>query len=141
MQTDLAVPPGTDSMLFGSDQLKVTTVAAAERFGLVAGLYNNSVKDAGGKVAQGYFGGFELQPDGKYTPVRGIISLQGEVFAGAEPGTTTLPFRGRTSPPPEIIGPDIAGDTWEGFCYYGWGEATGEWFIWDPTPDHRHRDP
>lgn len=135
VQTDLTVLPGTESLLFGSDRFKVTTAAAAERFGLVAGLYNNSEQDAGDKVAQGYFGGFELQPDGKYTPVRGIISLQGKAFSGLEPITGAEAFTAEDEPlPTEIVGPDIGGDTWEGFCYYGYGEATGQWFIWDPTP-------
>lgn len=133
VQTDLAVPPGTGSLLLGSGQFKVTTVPAAERFGMVAGLYNDSVQNAGGKVAHGYFGGFELQPAGKYSAVRGVISLQEKVPVNTE--TVAAPQGAADAPPPpEIIGPDIAGDTWEGICYYGYGEATGQWFIWDSTP-------
>ncbi|MHB8810918.1 MAG: hypothetical protein ACYC9M_13035 [Desulfobulbaceae bacterium] len=133
VQTDLAVPPGPASLLFGRDHVKVTTAAAAERFGMVAGLYNNSVRDAGDKVAEGYFGAFELQPDGKYIPIKGIISLQEKVSAPAQTGTTPL-RSAEEPPPPKIIGPDIAGETWEGFCYYGYGEGDGLWLIWDPTP-------
>ena len=132
VQTDLAVIPDPGSQLFSSGQVGVAPVAFAKRFGLTAGLYGTDTDDAGINLVQGFFGAYELRPDGKYMPVKGRISLPGKTRSTAEVAGGTAATESLVDP--EIIGPDIAGDTWEGLCYYGWGESTGNWYIWDPTP-------
>lgn len=127
---DLPVAPKTSVLGLARDHERVSPVVFAKRFGLTAGLYNTVAHEKSSSLVQGYFGAYELGEDGRYRPIQGRLSLPAAVASAPEGETSTA----TADPPPDIIGPDIAGDTWEGLCYYGWGEGSGNWYIYDPTP-------
>lgn len=134
--TDLPVVPTQLNQMSGSDYLQVTTAKPSERYGLTAGLYDSAmVNGEGEKPVEGYFGGFILQPDGNYQPIKGVMVLDDGISSKSKNVSENVPAVAAVADDSsDIIGPDIAGDDWEGLCYYGWGEATGNWYIWDPTP-------
>lgn len=128
--TDLAEAPKTSGLGLTHDRDPVHPVVFAKRFGLTAGLYNTVAHEASPSLVQGYFGAYELGTDGRYRPLQGRLSLPAAVASVPEGEKSSA----TADPATDIIGPDIGGDTWAGLCYYGWGEASGNWYIYDPTP-------
>ncbi len=90
-----------------------------ERYGLAGGVYPAS-RFSAERVAQGFFGGFVLQEDGSVQAVPGIVmdidrdnpSVQrlDSIFVTPEPDL-------KAEETTDIVGPDIAGDDWEGWFW------------------------
>ncbi len=109
IRTEGATPENFAASLAQSGAVRIAPAGEGERFGLIAGVnFANTLAQADPGLGEGYFGGFQLDANGKPLAVKGFADFS----SPAQPAASA------TTPPTgeDIVGPPIAGK-WRGVIF------------------------